>query len=45
MVGVIAILTAFFVPTLFWKRCSECGARNALDAAECKTCEHPFAEE
>ena len=45
MVGVIGMLTAFFVRTLFWKRCMTCGMRNSLDARECKKCNHAFPED
>lgn len=45
MLGVIVILTAVFVPTLLWKKCAACGARNPLDAAECKQCKKPFPAE
>ena len=44
MVGAIGILTAFFVRTLFWKRCTSCGVRNPLDAGECKKCNNAFSE-
>ena len=44
MVGVIGILTAFFVPALLWKRCTTCGARNSLDASECEKCKNAFPE-
>lgn len=45
MVGVIGVLTAFLVPALFWKRCTTCGARNSLDAGECKKCNKTFPED
>lgn len=45
MVGVIGILTAFFVRALFWKRCTSCGVRNSLDARECKQCNSAFPED
>lgn len=45
MVGVIGILTAFFVRALFWKRCTTCGVRNSLDARECKKCNNTFPED
>jgi hypothetical protein len=45
MVGVIVLVTAISVPSLFWKKCSACGARNALDARACKQCHAPFPDE
>ena len=42
MVGIIVVLTAFLVPALLWKKCGGCGARNILDATECKRCKKPF---
>jgi hypothetical protein len=45
MLGVIVVLTAVLVPALFLKRCSACGARNALDAKECRRCKQAFPDE
>ena len=45
MIGVIGVLTAFLVPALFWKRCTTCGARNSLDASECKKCNNAFPKD
>lgn len=45
MLGVILVLTAVLVPALFLKRCKACGARNALDAKECRTCKRTFPED
>jgi len=42
MVGIIVVITAFLVPALLWKKCGGCGARNMLDATECKRCKKPF---
>jgi hypothetical protein len=42
MLGVIAALTVLFVPAMLWKKCASCGARNMLDATECKRCKKPF---
>ena len=45
MLSVILVLTALLVPALFLKRCKVCGARNALDATECRRCKRPFPED
>ena len=44
MVGIIALVSAISVPSLFSKRCPQCGKRNALDAHACKACGHSFPE-
>lgn len=45
MLSVILVLTALLVPALFLKRCGKCGARNALDATECRRCKRPFPDD
>jgi len=45
MLGVIAVVTAVSVPSLFWKKCPRCGARNGLDNQTCKRCDAAFPEE
>lgn len=45
MVGVIALMCAVTIPSLFRKKCSECGARNSLDAKECARCKAPFRDD
>jgi len=45
MLCVIAVVTALSVPSLFFKKCPRCGARNGLDAATCKRCDAAFPEE
>lgn len=38
MLGALAVLIAILVPTMFFVRCSGCGARNGLDASVCRKC-------
>ena len=45
MLGVIAVMCAVTIPSLFRKKCSECGARNSLDAKECAKCKAPFRDD
>jgi len=45
MLGVIAVMCAVTIPSLFRKKCSECGARNSLDATACVRCKKPFPAE
>jgi hypothetical protein len=45
MLSVIVGLTAVLVPVLFLKRCGSCGARNVLDATECRRCKKRFPGE
>jgi len=42
MLGVIGLMTALAIPSLFWKKCRACGAKNGLDAEVCKRCNAPF---
>lgn len=42
MLGVILVLSAVLVPALLLKRCEGCGARNVLDAKECRRCKRAF---
>lgn len=44
MLGVILLITIAVTPSLFRKKCSECGARNSLDAKTCAKCGAPFAD-
>ena len=44
MVGIIALVTAVSVPSLFWKKCPACGKHNHLDAETCKACGAEFPE-
>lgn len=45
MLGVIGVITAVSVPSLFSKRCSQCGSRNWLEASVCKKCGVAFPKE
>ncbi|HEX72428.1 MAG TPA: zinc-ribbon domain-containing protein [Candidatus Hydrogenedentes bacterium] len=38
MVGIIAVITAISVPSLFFKKCPKCGRRNLLKATACSAC-------
>lgn len=38
MVAIILFITLISVPSLFLKKCPQCGRRNPVDAAECKAC-------
>ena len=45
MVGIILAMCAVTIPSLFCKKCSACGARNALDAKECARCKARFPDD
>ena len=45
MVGVIVLVAVVCVPPLLRRKCPECGARNSLDAVECRTCRAPFSQD
>jgi len=45
MLGVMAVCLIVSIPSLFRKKCPNCGVRNGLDAKTCKSCQVPFAEE
>lgn len=45
MVGIIAVVTCISVPSLFWKKCPQCGKRNGLDATVCKACGADYPED
>lgn len=38
MVGIITLITAISVPSLFLKKCPKCGKRNLLNLNVCKAC-------
>ena len=38
MLGVIALICAAGVPSLFFKKCAKCGRRNGIEASACKQC-------
>ena len=42
MVGIIVGLVLVIVPSLIFKKCSSCSARNVIDADQCRTCGHGF---
>jgi len=42
MLGVIVLVFAWVTPALIRKKCSECGARNSLDAKVCAKCAASF---
>ena len=45
MSGIIVAMCAVTIPSLFRKKCSECGTRNALDAKECARCKARFPDD
>lgn len=45
MLGVIVTITLVSVPSLFTKKCQNCGIRNWLEAKKCRKCGAPFSEE
>jgi ribosomal protein L40E len=45
MVGIIALVTAVSVPSLFLKKCPHCGKRNGLEARICRACGADLPEE
>ena len=44
MMGIIALICAASVPSLFFKKCAKCGRRNGIEAPVCKQCGTPFPE-
>jgi ribosomal protein L40E len=44
MLGIIAIICAASVPSLFFKKCAKCGRRNGIEASVCKRCGALFPE-
>ncbi len=44
MLGVIFLITAVSVPSLFRKKCPRCGAKNWIEAKVCKKCGVAFQE-
>jgi ribosomal protein L40E len=45
MLGIIALVTAASIASLFFKKCPKCGVRNGLEARSCKKCGAAFPEE
>lgn len=45
MLGIIGLITALSVPSLFRKKCPKCETRNGIEARTCKECGAPFPEE
>ena len=45
MVGIIAVVTAVSVPSLFFRKCPACGKRNAVDADRCRACSAALPQE
>ncbi len=45
MVGIIALVTLVSVPSLFLRKCPECGKRNSLEAPVCRSCGAALPEE
>lgn len=45
MVGIIAVISAIAIPSLFFKKCPQCGRRNRLDANTCAACGAALPEE
>lgn len=44
MMGIIALICAASVPSLFFKKCANCGRRSGIEAPVCKQCGTPFPE-
>jgi len=44
MLGIIALICAASVPSLFFKKCANCGRRNGIEASVCKHCGTQFPE-
>ena len=45
MLGIIVLVCAASVPSLFFKRCPNCSARNGIEARTCRKCGAAFPEE
>ncbi len=45
MLGVIALIAVFVIPSLLRKKCSKCGIKNSLDAKVCSDCGERFPED
>jgi ribosomal protein L40E len=45
MLTIIALATLITLPSMMRKRCSECGARNGLEAKACQSCGAVFPED
>lgn len=45
MVGIVFVVAVLSIPTLFMKKCPNCGKRNFLEATVCKACHTPFPDE
>jgi len=45
MLGIIVVVFAASVPSLFRKKCRQCGAKNGLEARACKQCGAAFPED
>ncbi len=45
MVGVMLVVVLISVPSLFTKRCPQCGHKNPLEASRCRSCERDFPPE
>ena len=44
MLGVILTITAVSIPSLFRKKCPNCGSKNWIEAKVCKKCGVAFQE-
>jgi len=44
MLGIIALICAASVPSLFFKKCAKCGRRNGIETSVCKHCGTAFPE-
>lgn len=45
MLGVIFLITAVSIPSLFRKKCPNCGAKNWIESKTCKKCGTVFNDE
>ena len=39
MLGALTVLIVVLVPTMFFERCINCGARNGLNVLRCRKCD------